>query len=182
MQVLLQLGYALFLAFWRRMFGGLFHKAPVISWRVLHHIIGGLALGGYLYLSGYHWLQIILAPIVFQGLFWSRSHECCFDFGHREKTDIEEYNKLWYWKKLQKYIPQKWLYTFNADFFLMNVRYTLPSIIMALILLNPTFLFAGCLLTSIYALCWIAYDFGWIKQNPTEQAEIIAGFGVGLII
>ena len=182
MQTLLQLGYAVFLAFWRRIFGGLFHNTPIISNRFLHHVIGALALAGFLYLSDYHLVQIILAPIVFQGLFWSRSHECCFDLGHREGTDVKEYEKLWYWNDLKKYIPEKYWYTFDGDFVLMTVRYTIPAILMAIILLNPLFIFAGLLVASIYTLCWIAYDFGWIKENPTEYAEVLTGFGIGLMI
>lgn len=37
------------------------------------------------------------------------------------------------------------------------------------------------MLYSVYALCWIAHDFGWTK-NPTEIAEYLAGFITGLLL
>ena len=42
-------------------------------------------------------------------------------------------------------------------------------------------MFMGIVLSTVYAFCWKAYDFGYTKR-PTATAEIIAGFTTGLMI
>lgn len=175
---MIQLNYAIFMAVWRRWFGGGFDRLG--DNRFLQHLIGGGVACFVLWYNGYHWIQVVLAALVLQGLFWARSHGCCFDYGHG-KVDESRYNQLWYWKYLKKMMPKSLWYTFYGDFFLMLIRYSLPAFVLAIILVSPLCLMMGICVASVYALCWIGYDFGWTKR-PTEIAEYLAGFMAALLL
>lgn len=170
--------YAIFLSLWRRWFGG--GLDFLIDNRFIQHLIGFLACFSILWVEDYHIMQCVVCAGIFQGLFWAKSHGACYDFGHNEPYE-ERYNQLWYWKYLKKFIPESMRYTFSGDFLLMFVRYTLPALLMGLVLLNPLCCVIGVAVACSYALCWIMYDFGWVK-NPTEIAEYMAGFYVGLLL
>ena len=168
-------------SFWRRWFGGLFDNKKILSNRFLQHVVGFIMCAIALYLNDYSYIQIILASVVLQALYWARSHGCCFDFGHDVNPDLKRYDQLWYWKYVKKIIPESEWYTFTGDYILMAVRYTIPAIIMSLIMLHPPVAFMGLLLTTGYALMWKFYDWGMVK-HPTEIAEYIGGFVTGLMI
>jgi hypothetical protein len=170
--------YPIFLGIWRRWFGGGLNFLP--DNRFLQHVIGFLACSFVLWVLGYSPIQVIACGCVLQGLFWARSHGCCFDFGHGTVV-VNRYEQLWYWKYIKKYIPENMLYGYACDFFLMNIRYTLPSIVISLILLNPAFVFAGMVVAGVYALMWACYDLGWTK-DPTEHAEFLSGVLVGFLL
>lgn len=170
---------AIFEAIWRRCFGNSGWDIPVLKIRAVQHIIGFLGLFLCLIIKYSLWQALIAAGLM-QGIFWARSHGCCYDFGHGE-PDPKRYEQLWYWKYLKKYIPEKQWYGFNCDYYLMNVRYTLPSLLVGAVLLSIPALFMGFCLSGMYALCWIAYDFGWTKR-PTEIAEYLGGFITGLLL
>ena len=176
---MIQIVYALFMAVWRRWFGGGFQKLG--DNRFLQHIIGFTGASLILWYNGYHWAQVIMAAAVLQGLFWARSHGCCFDYGHGQPPDVSRYEQLWYWKYVKKIIPESEWYSFSGDYILMTVRYTLPAILIALVLLNPTFSVAGVVLSGVYAFTWKLYDWGLIEA-PTDKAEYLAGFMTGLLL
>lgn len=180
MNTVIGLLYAVYEGFWRRWFGGLFDDKTVLGNRFLQHIFGFLGCFGILYYNGLNVWLCLLSALVLQGLYWARSHGCCFDFGHG-KVDIKRYEQLWYWKYVKKIIPENELYGFWCDYILMTVRYTLPSILFAISSLQPSCIFMGMVLSTIYAFCWKAYDFGYTK-HPTSIAEIIAGFSTGLML
>lgn len=172
--------YACWMAFFRRCFGNDGWDLPVIKHRVVQHILGALACVGVCLYNEYHWIQAILCAGVLQGLYWARSHGCCFDYGHGE-VDLERYDQLWYWKYLKKIIPEKEWYTYTGDFMLMTVRYTLPAILCALVLWDIPVMFMGLVLSCVYALMWKFHDWYGLK-NPTEWAEWITGFTTGLML
>ena len=169
----------LFEAIWRRCFGSGGWDIKILKIRAIQHVIGFVGIFACL-ITKYTLWQALIAAGLMQGLYWARSHGCCFDFGHG-KVDVKRYEQLWYWKYIKKFIPEKLWYGYDCDYFLMNVRYTLPSILVALVLLSAPVLFMGFALTGMYALCWIAYDFGWIKR-PTSTAEYLGGFITGLLL
>ena len=169
----------LFEAVWRRCFGSNGWNIPILKIRALQHLIGFLVLSLFL-ITKYNLWQAVLVAGVMQALYWARSHGCCFDFGHGE-VDVKRYEQLWYWKYIKKIIPEKMWYGYDCDYFIMLVRYTLPSILVGCLLLSIPALFMGFALTGMYALCWMSYDFGWTKR-PTEIAEYLGGFITGLLL
>ena len=176
---MISLVYSIILSCWRRWFGGGFPKLP--DNRFLQHLIGFLMAFCSLYFTGHHWIQCILAGLCLQGLYWARSHGCCFDFGHGQPPDVSRYEQLWYWKYIKKIIPEKEWYSFTGDYILMVARYTLPSILIAIILLSIPFIFSGIVVGSVYALMWYYKDWN-IVDKPTELAEYIIGFTTGLLL
>ncbi len=178
MDSIIMILYALFESIWRRWFGGGFDKLG--DNRFFQHMMGFIATGLALWFGEYHWIQVVLSALVLQGLFWARSHGCCFDFGHGT-PDEDRYNQLWYWKYIRQIIPQNMWYGFAADFCLMFVRYSLPAIVLAIILMSPSCLLLGVCLVFVYTLCWIGYDFGLTKR-PTELAEYGAGLTTGMLL
>lgn len=170
--------YALFLSMWRRWFGGGLNFLP--DNRFLQHVIGFLAAAFALWWSEYDVIQSILGALILQGLYWARSHGCCFDYGHGI-VDVKRYDQLWYWKYVKKIIPLSEWYTFTGDYILMTVRYTIPAILMSIVLLEPTVATAGVVLSGVYALMWKLFDWDLIK-SPTEKAEFIVGFTTGLFL
>jgi hypothetical protein len=178
--ILIGFCYALFSSVWRRCFGSSGWGLPIIKYRAVQHIIGFLAAFGICFYNGYHWIQCLLLGAVLQGLYWARSHGCCFDYGHG-KPDEKRYNQLWYWKYVRKIIPESQWYGFSGDFILMTVRYTLPAMLCALCLLCVPINFMGLTLACVYAFMWLMYDW-WGLKEPTEYAEWVAGFTTGLFI
>lgn len=172
--------YGVFLGLWRRVFGGAAENMPILKTRAVQHTIGFVGACIALWCYGYHWIQIIACAAVLQGLFWARSHGCCFTYGHGVEPE-ERYEQLWYWKYYKKYVPESMLYGYQCDFVLMNIRYTLPAVIMGLILLNIPLMFAGLVLSGVYALMWACYDLGW-TSTPTKIAEALSGFLIGVLM
>ena len=173
--------YACFESVWRACFGNDGWNIPVLENRFFQHCLGFISSFGILWWNDYHWIQCGLAALALQGLYWARSHGCCFDYGHSYPPSLDRYEQLWYWKYVKKIIPESEWYKFAGDYILMTVRYTLPSVIISLILLNPLFCFSGIVLSSVYALMWKFYDW-WGVQNPTKISEWIVGFTTGLFL
>lgn len=181
---MINLLYATFLGFWRRWFGGLFDEskyAKILNNRFLQHVVGFAACFSLFFFQGTHWLQSIIIASILQGLYWARSHGCCFDYGHGQPPDIKRYEQLWYWKYVKKIIPESEWYTFTGDYILMTVRYTIPSILLAIASWSYPVLFAGIVLSSVYALMWKLYDWKY-TTHPTAIAEVISGFTTGLLL
>lgn len=172
--------YPIFLSIWRRCFGCSGWDIPILKNRFFQHVLGFIGLFGLLYLNEISIVQNILACLVFQGLFWARSHGCCFDYGHGV-VDLKRYDQLWYWKYVKKVIPQNEWYSFTGDYILMTVRYTLPAILISMIIINPYISFIGVVLSSTYAICWKLYDWKYVN-NPTVIAEWLSGLFVGLML
>lgn len=175
---MLQLIYPVFLGAWRRWFGGGLPKLP--DNRLLEHVIGFIGFVSVMLLEHVNiWIALICGAI-FQGLFWARGHGAFFDFGHGE-VDESRYEEVWYWKYVKEYIPEDMLYTYPCDYLLMTIRYTLPAIPLAILLLNPLMLMAGIVTAGVYALCWTFYDLKLTKV-PTEIAEVVTGVIIGLML
>ena len=172
--------YDLFEAIWRRCFGNDGWGIPVLRNRSIQHIIGFLGASITLWVCGYHWIQIIACAGVLQGLYWAKSHGICFDYGKGE-VDLNRYEKMLSWRLIRKYIPEKYWYEYASDFILMATRYTLPAILMAVILLKPQIALLGLIVGGTYAFFWALYDVGLTKR-PTELAECVVGFLTGLFL
>jgi hypothetical protein len=170
--------YSIFLGAWRRWFGGGLNKLP--DNRLLQHAVGFAVACVVLCLSGHGFAQAVICSGVLQGLYWAKAHGMCFDYGHGE-VDLERYEKMLSWRLIRKYIPEKYWYGYASDFLLMATRYTLPAILMAIILLEPHVALLGLIVSGVYAFFWALYDVGIIK-NPTEWAEWIVGALTGLFI
>ena len=173
--------YSLFLSCWRACFGNDGWNIPILENRFVQHVIGFSAAVGILWWNDDHWIQCVLAALVLQGLYWARSHGCCFDFGHSYPPSLDRYEQLWYWKYVKKIIPEAEWYKFAGDYILMTVRYTLPAMLIGIILLNTYACFAGVVLASVYAFMWKLADW-WGVKNPTKISEWVVGFTTGLLI
>ncbi len=178
---MLSLLFGCWMAVWRRAFGSDGFGLPVLKIRAVQHIIGFLGACIALWVCEYNWLQIVTCSAVLQGLFWARGHGEFFDYGHSKKPDVSRYESVWWWKYVKKYVPDEILYGYSCDFVCMNIRYTLPAVIMGLILLNIPVMFAGLVLSGVYALMWAYCDLLWIEV-PTKIAEFISGFLVGILL
>ena len=180
---MLSLLYACFLSGWRRCFGSSGWGLPVLKIRFVQHIIGFLGASIALWLCGYHWIQIIACAVVLQGLYWARAVGMYQDIGNGGNPDEKmkkRYDEMWYNKFLDKWFKE-YKYSDLYDFVGLTIRYTLPSILIAFILLNFSFIWAGFLVSSTYALMWKFHNYGYLK-NPTEWAEWIAGFITGFVL
>lgn len=176
---MIQIIYSIFLSAWRRWFGGGLDFLP--DNRALKHVVG--AVVGYfaLWYSGYDKIQCVLSVLVLQALYWARGHGEFYDFGHKQPPDVSRYEAFWWWKYVKKIIPTEQLYQWHCDFICMSIRYTLPAILIGIILLQVPIVFAGICLSCGYALMWLLKDWGYIK-NATNYGEIIGGFITGLLL
>lgn len=172
--------YGIFEGFWRRWFGGGW-KNKLPTNRFLQHAIGFLVGSLVLIVNGYGYIQTVLAMLVFQGLYWARAHGEFFDYGHSNPPDITRYDKEWWWKYIKKIMPESLWYTFTCDFICMVVRYTLPAILISIILLSFAPLMMGIMVGCVYALMWCFHDWYGFK-TPTATAELIVGFFSGLLL
>ena len=95
---------------------------------------------------GSHWLQALIATIVFQFLFWTQAIGGALDMG-RDYPPSEETIKRYkskFWNKWCEFlVPEKAWYGYFYDFLWMMFRYGLPACLVSLILLNPFFLLSG---------------------------------------
>ena len=173
--------YGLFLGFWRRWFGGGLDVLP--DNRFIQHIIGFTACFLFLWYTGSGWVLSLICAVVLQGLYWARAVGMYQDIGNGGEPDekmLKRYNEMWYNKFLDKWF-KKHKYTDLYDFIGLTIRYTIPSILIAFILFNFSFIWAGFLVSSTYALMWKFHNYGYLK-NPTEWAEWIAGFITGFLL
>lgn len=175
---MIQILYGCLLGVWRRWFGGGFDK--FCDNRFLQHCVGFMLAFVFLPTTGCNMYQAIIGALILQGLFWARSHGCCFDLGHGT-VDESRYNQLWYWKYVKKFIPESMWYSKSCDFILLTIRYTLPAILLSLVLLSPQLLVAGFVVAGTYSFMWNMYDFG-VTKNPTEISEYLSGFFIGLLL
>lgn len=177
---LVNLLYCFMNGVWRRWFGGGL-DGLFIDNRFVQHLIGFCMTSGILVYNGYNLYHTFVIAGFMQGLFWARSHGFCFDYGHSKEPDVSRYEKIWWWKYVEKHVPDNMKYGYACDFVCMNARYTLPAILIGFIALNPAFMFAGMVVAGVYALMWACYDLGWTK-DPTEWAEFLSGVLVGFLL
>ena len=135
-----------------------------------------------LYLCGYHWLQTLIAAVVFQFLFWTQAIGGALDMGRdyppSEET-IKRYKKKFWNKWCEFLVPKQAWYGYFYDFLWMMFRYGLPAVLVSVILLNPFFLLAGVTCALCYNLAWALYENS--KCNPIV-AEYLSGFFAGLLL
>lgn len=171
--------YAIYESFWRRWKGdgsdGKWYNHKLVKMFLNLFITFGLLV----YIKG-GWIIPLIATFGYQFLYWTRNHGAFFDFGHGDKHD-KRYDSWWWIKWVKKIVPEKEWYGYWFDFICMSLRYGLPSILLAFILINPVVGFMGFVHALIYAFCWKLYDWGLIK-SPTEKAEYGVGFACGLFI
>ena len=178
---MLKILYACFKAIWRRWFGGGFDSLP--NNRFFQHLIGFIVTFLMLHYLNYNIICNILACFALQGVFWALGHGPAFDFGRSKKIEVERYEK-YFWDKWCKWlVPEKEWYQFGYDFLWMLFRYSLPALLVSVILCNWWFMMAGVCVTFAYTICWALYDKGKLKRlSATELAEIVSGFIVGLLL
>ena len=179
--MIIQIIYSLFLGAWRRAFGCDGWGLPILKNRFCLHLIGFLVSFPTLLFCGYHWIQSVLATLCLFGLYWARAHGEFFDYGHHNPPDIKRYEQFCWWKYIKKIIPQDQLYKWSCDFICMAIRYTLPSLLIGIILYNIPFVFSGVLLSCGYGIMWKLYDWGYTRV-PTRYGEIIGGIITGLLL
>lgn len=135
-----------------------------------------------LYLCGYHWLQILVATVVYQFLFWTQAIGGALDLGRdyppSEET-IKRYKKKFWNKWCEFLVPKEAWYGFFYDFLWMFFRYELPAILVAIILQNPFFLLAGLTSAMSYAFAWALSEH---KGTNPILCEYLSGFFAGLLL
>ena len=131
---------------------------------------------------GSHWLQALIATIVFQFLFWTQAIGGALDMG-RDYPPSEETIKRYkskFWNKWCEFlVPEKAWYGYFYDFLWMMFRYGLPACLVSLILLNPFFLLSGVTGALSYTLAWAIYEH---NGKTPEIAEYFSGFFAGLLL
>lgn len=186
---MIQLLNAITLSIWRRWFGGANiggdkYEDAFFNQRWFRYIIGLLVTGLFLWYKKCNYFQIIGADCVLYFAMWGIGHGCAFDIsrdGYPDEDMIKRYKKYFWNKWCEFLVPKNSWYGFGYDFIWMMFRYTLPAIIISIILLNPLFILSGVLVALSYAVCWSLYDKDKIKA-PTELAELIAGFITGILL
>lgn len=180
MKYILTLLFACWESFWRRWKG-----SASTNWYNAKWIKVVLNLGityGVLFLIGYHWLQALVATLVFQFLFWTQAVGGSLDMG-RDYPPSEETIKRYkskFWNKWCEFLVPEWAwYGYFYDFLWMMFRYGLPACLVSAILLNPFFLLAGVTSALSYTVAWALYDKN--KINP-DVAEYFSGFFAGLLL
>lgn len=188
----------IFLALWRRWFGGWypFGESTDTKWyhsRWFQYTVLCLVSGSVLFLTGHIWWQIIGALIILCVLFWGKGHGAFFDLGHHGQPDeamLERYKKAWGYSLACKIFPAAQWYKYWFDTFLMFIRYEIPSL--ALIPFTGWLIaFGGVGVTLAYMLGWYLQDkgckflgdkFKGLCSSATNFAEIVGGFITGLLI
>ena len=201
--------YAIFLAFWRRWFGGFKFKKNLLNQRFIQHIVNFVVTLPTLYFfSDYYirfhiikkipncdfWLSLFTTLIVL-GLFWARAHGPAFDISRdyppSEQT-IKRYKKEWWNKICEWIVPESNWYTFGYDVLWMRLRYT--CCLLLLLPIKPfMFLIMGLSVPTVYSICWSLYEKKpnlWKTKlfkkmqidGPTSLAEYVVGFITGLCL
>lgn len=180
MKYILSVLFACWEGFWRRWKG-----SASTEWynAKLFKVVLNIALTyGVLLLLKYHWLQALVATIIFQFLFWTQAIGGALDIGRdyppSEET-IKRYKKKFWNKWCEFLVPKKAWYGYFYDFLWMFFRYELPAILVSSILLNPFFLLAGLTSAMAYTIAWALYDKN--GTNP-DVAEYFSGFFAGLLL
>ena len=181
MKYILPLIYACWEGFWRRWKGTASDKHWYNA-KWFKTVCNITLTYGVLFLLGYHWLQALVATLVYQFLFWTQAIGGALDMGRdyppSEET-IERYKKKFWNKWCEFLVPEKAWYGFFYDFLWMFFRYGLPAILVSAILLNPFFLLAGLTSAMSYALGWALHENN--GKNPII-AEYMSGFFAGLLL
>lgn len=172
--------FAIYQGLFRRLFGS-DCSVPLVGNRFFQHIFNFVVCCTTLYCFGVVWWQSVPAITIYEFIYWARSHGFCYDFGHGQPPDVKRYEQIWWWKFVKKIMPESVWYSFTCDFICMVIRYSLPAILIGVILWNIPAMFMGLILSCGYAFMWLLYDWGFVK-NPTEIAELIAGFVSGLLL
>ena len=135
-----------------------------------------------LYFCGYHWLQTLVATLVFQFLFWTQAIGGALDIG-RDYPPSEETIKRYkskFWNKWCEFlVPKQAWYGYFYDFLWIMFRYGLPACLISIILLNPFFLLSGVTCALCYNLAWALYEH---KITNPIIAEYLSGFFAGLLL
>lgn len=169
--------FAIFEGIWRRIFG-----SDIIP-RVILHIINILASGFVLWWYDKSWWQIVPATLILEFLYWSRAVGMYQDIGNGGYPDekmLKRYNAMWYNRFLDKWFS-KYKYSDLYDFVGLTIRYSLPAIIISIILCSYVFWLSGVFVACIYAFFWKLYNYKYI-DNPTEWAECFSGFITGMLL
>lgn len=135
-----------------------------------------------LFLSGYNWIQTLIATVCFQFLFWTQAIGGALDLGRDyppSAETIKRYQKKFWNKWCEFLVPEKAWYGFFYDFLWMFFRYELPAILVSIILLNPFFLLAGLTSALSYSFSWSAYE---KKGLDVMLCEYASGFFAGLLL
>lgn len=179
-EIVVSILFALFLAGWRRLFGS--DVGGILGNRAFQHIIAGVCVGLYLiFFKNESAISTIVAVILLQAWFWGKGHGELFDMGHSVKPDVSRYNRYWYTSFVKRFLAREHWYSYTFDWLMMIIRYSIPAIVISLILCGSSFCLAGFAVACSYAICWNLYDCDALK-SPTEKAELLAGFCVGLLL
>lgn len=181
MKLLISIIYALYLGCWRRWKGTSSDK-KWYNQKLFKTSLNILITSGTLSLCGYGLIQVVLATLAFQFLFWTQAIGGALDIGRDyppSKETIKRYKKKFWNNWCEFLVPKKAWYGFFYDFLWMFFRYELPAILVAIILLNPFFLLAGLTSSMSYAFGWALHD---NKGKNPIIAEYLSGFFAGLLL
>lgn len=179
-EVIISFLFALFLAGWRRLFGS--DVGWIIGNRAFQHILAGVCVGLYLmFVKIESAMSAVVAVILLQAWFWGKGHGELFDMGHSVNPDKKRYNRYLYTSVVKRFLAREHWYSYTFDWLMMIIRYSLPAIAISFILGDSSFCLAGFAVACSYAVCWNLYDCDAI-ESPTEKAELLAGFCVGILL
>ena len=181
MRLLISIIYALYLGCWRR-WKGTASDDNFYNEKWFKTILNMLITSGVLFLCGYGWIQVVLATVSFQFLFWTQAIGGALDLGRDyppSAETIKRYQKKFWNKWCEFLVPQQAWYGYFYDFLWMFFRYELPAILVSIILGNPFFLLAGLTSAMAYAFSWSLYE---KKGTNPDISEYISGFFAGLLL
>jgi hypothetical protein len=188
LDAILILAGGIWTGFWRRWFGGLLDKVPVLKYRFVQIVANLLVMCGFfIFVAKFPLWKTGIIVAVIQGLYWCLAHGCYFDVGHSYPPDekmIKRYNKMPFHRFLDWMFPVSGGERYHAfyDFIGMWIRYGWPTLLLVPFLGWPV-LILGASVAAVYGVCWCLQDHSLMKKlGPTELAEIIAGFLSGLVL
>lgn len=173
---------ALFESIWRRGFGCSGWHIKILENRFVEHIIGFLGIFLCLLVKYNVWQALIVSGVM-QGLYWAPAVGMYQDIGSSGEPDEEmkkRYDSIWYNKFLDKWF-KNYKYTAIYDWVGLMIRYTLPAIIISIILFNGVFCFAGFCVSSVYTFMVLLKKDGYINSH-LAYSELLSGFITGFLL
>ena len=172
-------------ALWRRFFGGYDSKYDLLEGRGIQTVICVVAVFLWELYKGYTWwASLIIGVLVY--IFWCRGHFVYFKCGEESIDYIQEqfargrkpmfFNQVnWISNKLGfEQFSRQWCF---VGLFLRYFIYSLPISI----IIGHQFTLAAIMIPFIYNACyWINFPCIKLAKSPTNWAELISGFVVGV--
>ena len=178
-----------FFSIWRRFFGGYedeYHDG--LEYRGIQMILCILIVTLYEWLVNDHLWYISILTGIFVYIFWCKGHFYYFQCGTESNKYIDECEAKgrkpamnWLVAPVNKWLgfkPRSKQYCFVG----MLLRYSVWAIPVSLIV-GWQFMIAGISISFIYNTCfWVEFPETKMAKSPTNWAEMISGFVIGIAL